>query len=84
MGIFDKIRADHEKKSKQLRQLKKKMKTRIPVSKLKDMLAHEKNYKIDWQDYRGWNGVDDEAYSRDVARQVARIELLEDLIRKYG
>jgi predicted outer membrane protein len=84
MGVFGKIRADHEKKSKQLRELKKKMRNRIPISKLKEMLAHEKRYKVNWQDYHGWNGVDDDAYSIDVARQEARIQLLEELIRKYG
>lgn len=84
LGIFDKIRADHKKKSEQLRVLKKKMKNRIPISKLKEMLAHENRYKIDWRDYHGWNGVDDNAYSRDVARQEARVELLEELIRKFG
>lgn len=83
MGIFDKIRADHKIKSEQLRILKKKMRNRVPISKLEEMLAHEKRNNVDWRDYHGWGGVDDEAYSKDVARHEARVGLLEELIRKY-
>lgn len=83
MKVIDKIKIDHEKKSDQLRMLKKKMRNRIPVSRLIEKLAHEKKYKVDWRSYHSWGGVDDEAYSRDVAKQEARVELLEELIEKY-
>ena len=84
MESLDKIKVDHERLSKQVRKYKKKMKNRIPVTKLKEMLIHEKKYGVDWRDYRGWNGVDERAYSRDVGKQEARVELLEELIKKYG
>lgn len=78
------IKIDHKKKSSQLQKLKKKMRYRIPISKLKEMLVHEKRYRVNWEDYRSWGSVDDNSYSRDVARQEARVGLLEELIREYG
>ena len=80
----DIIQADHKRKSAQLRKMKKKMKRRIPISKLEERLAQEKNSNVDWRDYRGWNGVDDHAYGRAVGQREARIELLEELIRELG
>lgn len=83
VNILDRIKKDHENKSKQLRKLKKNMKSRIPISKIKEMLARDKQYKIDWRDY-SFNGVDDNAYSSDVARREAKVELLEELIRNHS
>ncbi|AMQ66489.1 hypothetical protein BH753_gp007 [Bacillus phage Shbh1] len=77
------------KKSKQVIKLRKKLGTRIPLSKLEEMLKYEKSYKIDGRDYYGVHGYDDDddddddddGYTIDSTRKEARIELLEELIR---
>lgn len=83
MSIFDKIRADHEAKSEQLRKLKHKLKNRVPISKLKEMLALEKRFEVNSNDYMGWSDFDDEGYERACVKRDARIELLEQLILEH-
>lgn len=83
MGVFDKIRADHKAKSEQLRKMKHKLKNRVPISKLKEMLALEKRYEVNANHYKGWSDFDDEGYERACVKKEARIELLEKLILDY-
>lgn len=83
MNIVDKIKINHKAKSKQVQALKKKLRNRVPIGKIQELLAQEKNQKVNWQDYYGWGEVDDAAYGRAVARQEARVELLESLIRDF-
>ncbi|HDR7066918.1 TPA: hypothetical protein QCW42_004024 [Bacillus cereus] len=76
-----KIVQDHKKKSDIVRTLKKKLKNRIAISKLEEMLAHEKRNDVDPNHYTGIYEFDDEGYGKAVAKKEARIELLEDIIR---
>lgn len=83
MSISDKIKADHQVKSKKLRRLKKKLKNRIPISKLQEMLKHEKRYNVNPSDFTGWSDFDDEGYTIACAKKEAKIELLEQIIKDF-
>lgn len=82
LELFDTIKREHSKKSKQHKKLKKSMHKRVPIESLQRRLAYENSYTINWQDYDRWGEVNDGAYARDVAKQETRISLLEDLIRE--
>lgn len=64
--------------------LKKKLKNRIAISKLEEMLIHEKRNDVDPNHYTGIYEFDDEGYGKAIAKREARIELLEEIIRKRG
>lgn len=75
-----KFKSDKLKKAK--REIKKLRKGAISISVLEEQLRYEKADTIDGRSYYGQYGYDDNGYIRDEARREARIELLEDLIRK--
>jgi len=83
MNILDKIKNDHQNKSEQVRKLKKKLKNRIPISKVKEMLSLEKRNEVNSNHYAGWSNFDDEGYDRACVKREARIELLEQLISMH-
>lgn len=81
MIIPNKVYQDHKVKSDRVRVLKRKLKKSISINTLKEMLEHEKRFEVDPHDYADWDRIDDEAYAKAVSKKVARIELLEELIR---
>lgn len=83
MNVLDRIKIDHKNKSEQLRKMEKKLKNRIPISKVKEMLEHEKHYEVNSNNYMGWSDFDDEGYAKACAKKEARIELLEQLVKQF-
>ncbi|PGP12533.1 hypothetical protein COA01_32460 [Bacillus cereus] len=81
MGILEKIKKDHTRKSKQVRQLRKKLRNRLPLAILKKMLAQEERHEVDWRNYCYLDVEDDSGYSKAVTIKETRIKLLKDLIR---
>lgn len=75
-----KLKSDKLKKAK--REIKKLRKGSINVSVLERKLQHEKVNEVNSLTYMGFDGFDDEGFVRAEARQKARIELLENLIRE--
>lgn len=75
------LHSEHQKQSDRVRVLKRKLKNSISVNTLKDMLENEKKFEVNPHDYADWDRIDDEAYAKAVSKKVARIELLEELIR---
>jgi len=84
MENIDKIVEDHQNKSAKLRTLKKKMKNkmknRIPLSKIQELLEMEQKRKVNPTDFADWDRMDNEAYGAAVASREARIELLKEIL----
>lgn len=82
--MLEKIKKDHKKKSNQVKRLRKKLKYKakhtISISVLTDLLTYEQRNPIDPRDYFYSN--DGDGFVRDEATKKARVELLEELLKK--
>jgi len=86
MNTLDKIIHNHTTKSNQLkkahRKLKNKTRNTLDVHELETLLRIEQREKINAQDYMSWGSFEGGAFERDVATKEARVDLLQDLIRR--
>lgn len=75
-----KILKDHQRKSRQVRELRKKLKNSVTVAELKHMLVWEEKHEIDLDRYK-YDDDDGYALERDEHQKNGRIQLLKKLIR---
>lgn len=78
--MINKVIKDHKVKSDQLRLLKRKLKNSISKNKLREMLNTEESRKVNYNDYLGYYGFDDEGYGKKCNEIESRIKLLKELL----
>lgn len=83
---MEKIIQDHQKKSRLLKEARKRNKNALSVNKLKERLKREQAYEVKASDFYNFNwgesSIDDEGFAKAEAKREARIELLEELIHE--
>ena len=76
----EKIIRDHKVKSEQVKELKNKLKNRIPISVIEEKLSREKSREIDYREYYSWGEFNQRGYDSAVVERDVRITLLEEIL----